>query len=152
MVKPGTIKLPTNLCPKLKDTYTEEELSHMLILIGLDINKQGLQIFQTTPELTKDNDYITSQEIAFLSFPIVKTAMKDEFIHTKLICLLNNASGQEKEQTDYMVTVVYIADKDNKNLKVADIFFGDPEAGMWATPEQVELFAKSMNVPVYVRG
>ena len=51
-----------------------------------------------------------------------------------------------------MVTVVYIADKDNKNLKVADIFFGDPEAGMWATPEQVELFAKSMNVPAYVRG
>ena len=149
MGKPGTIKLPTALCPKLQDKYTDSELKHMLILTGLDINKGGLQIFQTTPDLLPTNEYITTKDIAFLSFPIVKNAMKLEYVHAKLICLLNNASGASQESSDYMVSVVYIADKDNKNFKVADIFFGEPDNGMWATQDKVELFAKSMNMEVY---
>lgn len=153
MGKPGTIQLPQALCPKLQDKYTDEELKHMLILVGLDINKQGLQVFQTVPSLLDTNEYITTKEISFLSFPIVKKAMKDEYVHAKLICLLNNASGQaEAEQGDYMVSVVYIADNQNKNFKVADVYFGEPDNGVWATSDKVELFAKSMNMEPYVRG
>ena len=152
MAKPGTIQLPKALCPALQEKYTEDELKHMLIITGLDINKNGLQLFQTTPALLPTNEYITTKEIAFLAYPIVRIAMRDEYVHAKLICLLNNASGQEEEQTDYMVTVVYIADKDNKNLKVSDVFFGDPESGMWAPKDKVELFAKSMNMETYKRS
>lgn len=152
MGKPGTVQLPQALCPKLQDKYTKEELEHMLILVGLDINKQGLQIFQTTPDLLANREYITSKEIAFLTFPIVKNAMKDEYVHAKLICLLTNASGQAEDAGDYMISVVYIADKNNKNFKVADVFFGEPETGTWAPDDKVELFANSMNVGTYHRG
>lgn len=149
MSKPGTIKLPVKIYPQLLDKYTEEEKKHMLVLTAMDINKGGLQIFQTVPELMDAGEVITAKEIAMLAFPIVKNAINGEYVHAKLICLLNNTTGAEKEQQDYMLSLVFIADKDNKNFKLADIFFGEPEHGAWAKEEDVEVFAKSLTVPVY---
>ena len=149
MPKPGIVKLPANIYPKLQDKYTEHELKHILVLTAMDINNGGLQVFQTVPELMKNNEVISGKDVALLAFPIVNNAIKSEYVHAKLICLLNNASGEQKEQHDYLLTTVFIADDKNKNFKLADVFFGEPENGAWAKDADVELFAKSMNIPYY---
>ena len=38
MPKPGIVKLPANIYPKLQDKYTEHELKHILVLTAMDIN------------------------------------------------------------------------------------------------------------------
>ena len=145
MPKPGVIDLPVNIFPKLKDTYTEEQLKHMLIISGMQSDDSALQIFQTIPELLKNKQCISKAAVSSLLFPIVKEALEKEFIHAKLICLLNNSSGQEK--ISYMITTVFVADKDNRNFKLADVYLGDPESGKWAEKEQVARFATGLSIP-----
>lgn len=145
MPKPGIIDLPVKIFPKLKDTYTEEQLKHMLVITGVQANGSALQIFQTVPELLKNNQCISKAAVSSLLFPIVKEALEKEFIHAKLICLLNNSSGQEK--ISYMITTVFVADKDNKNFKLADVYLGDPAQGKWADRDQVARFASGLSIP-----
>ena len=128
MPKPGVIKLPATIYPKLQTKYTETELKHMLVLTAMDINNGGLQVFQTVPELMGNDEVISAKEVALLAFPIVNTAMRTEYVHAKLICLLNNASGENKEPQDYLLTAVFIGDDKNKNLKLADLFW---RTGNW---------------------
>lgn len=146
---PGTIRLGLPLFPKLQDKYTQDELDHMLLITGMDMQNSGLKLFQTTPELSKNNLVITTKTVAGVKYPITKTAMEKEFVHAKYISMLNTAAG--KDPVDYVVTSVFIGDKNNKNLKLADVFLGDSELGNWLDDEQVQLFAKSMNIGYYVR-
>ena len=149
MSKPGVMQLPTKLFPDLQDKYTAEELKHMLIICGLDVNGSGLMIFQTVPDLLKSNGVITKQEVSKLLYPIVVNAMEKEFVHAKLICLLNNSSGEQK--LDYCITTVFIGDAKNSNLKLADVFLGEHSSGSWANEEQVKQFSDSLGIPVYLR-
>ena len=148
MAKPGVIQLPAKLFPDLQDKYTADELKHMLIILGMDVNNSGLMLFQTVPDLIKTNEVISSKEVSYLLYPVVKTAMTKEFIHAKLICLLNNSSGGQK--MDYCVTTVFIADDKNNNLKLADVFLGEHNTGVWANSDQVKQFATSLGIPVYL--
>ena len=149
MPKPGVMQLPVNIFPELKSTYSEDELKHMLIITGMEVNQSGLKIFQTIPELLKNNEVITKKPVSNLLFPIVKNALEKEFIHARLICLLNNTSGAEK--IDYIITVVFIADNNNCNFRVADIYLGEPNNGKWADPEYIEQFAKLLDLKTYTR-
>lgn len=149
MPKPGVITLPINIFPKLQEKYTKTELKHMLLLCGIDVNDSGLQVFQTVPQLLERNEVITTKEVAYLIYPIVRTAITKEFVHAKFICLLNTSSGGEK--MDYMVTAVFIGDNKNENIKLADLYLGEPDNGTWADEEQVKRFAESMNVKYYTR-
>ena len=85
MPKPGIIDLPVKIFPKLKDTYTEEQLKHMLVITGVQADGSALQIFQTVPELLKNNQCISKAAVSSLLFPIVKEALEKENIESRPI-------------------------------------------------------------------
>lgn len=150
MPKPGIIKLPCKLFPNLKDTYTDKELKHMLVISCSDINGTGLKMLHTLPNLIPNDEVLSTKPVVTLLYPIVKTAMEKEYIHGKLVCLLNTSEGTEK--MDYMITTVFIGDDKDENLKLADVFMGEPETGSWALPDQIKQFADALNVAVYTTG
>lgn len=152
MLKQGTIKLNDNFFPKLNDTWTKEEKDRMLIITCID-DGNGLSLFQSVPGLAEKSICISYKEqyraMINLLYPHITNAIEKEFVHTKLICLLNNASGEEKKTEPYKITFIFICDEEGMNFKLASIFTGDTDQGTWATNEQVEGFASCLQMPVY---
>ena len=154
MLKQGLVKLPDNFFPNIPNDFSEEEQKQMLIISGFDLG-QGLSLVQTVPELAKESTCISysdrNRSLVNLYYPIIKTAIAEEFIHAKIISFLNNAAGEE-ESPNYKMTFLFIADDNNKNLKLCGIFTGETGEGKWVTDEVKEGIAKYLSVEVYKRN
>lgn len=153
MLKVGVIQLPKNIkfFPPLKDNYTDEEKQHMLVIVGFNTG-EGLSLLQSVPGMLEENKVISYAEkhraAINLVYPMIDTAMNKEYVHARVITMLNDASA-DQEKPNYKVTFVFICDKDNKNFKLADIFTGDTDQGSWASAEMVKGIAAALNMPVY---
>ena len=151
MLKQGIIQLPNQVFPTIPSQFTEDEKKRMLIIMGFDFGK-GLSILQTIPELAEKAQCIAYSDkykaLINLYFPIIKSAMNDEYVHARVISALNNATADEKEP-NYQMTFLFICDEKNHNFKLAGIFTGDTDHGVWVADEVVNGMAAVLSMPVY---
>jgi len=151
MLNKGIVQLPDGFFPKLEDKWTDEDKQHMLIITGFDLGK-GLSVVQSTPELAEKQQSIAYSEkykaMINLYYPIVKEAINTEFVHARVISLLNNAAGEE-ESPNYKMTFVFLCDKDYKNFKLGGIFTGDTDQGQWVPEETLTGMAGLLSMPVF---
>lgn len=154
MLKQGTVQLVEGFFPKLQDTWSTEEKNRMLIISCVD-DGNGLSLFQSVPELSEKDICISYKDqykaAVGLLYPHIRVAIEEEYVHAKLIYLLNTASGSEEKAVSYKITFIFICDDECKNFKLAGIFTGDTKDGMWAPEDKVAEFASSINMQAYKR-
>lgn len=152
MLNQGIVQLPNGFFPALPSEFTEEEKKNMLILTGFDTGS-GLSLIQTVPELMAENKCLaysaTYKPMIDLYYPIIKSAMNDEFIHARVIAMLNNATGESKELEPYKVTFLFICDDSHKNFKLAGIFTGETNQGQWIPKESLAGFSMCLSIKLH---
>jgi len=151
MLKQGIVQLPEGFFPKLEAKWTNEDKKRMLIITGFDLGK-GLSIVQSIPELAEQDQCIAYSDkykaMINLYYPIIKEAIGTEFVHARVISLLNNAAGEE-ETPNYKMTFVFLCDENNKNFKLGGIFTGDTDQGQWVPAEALTGMAGLLSMPVF---